>query len=191
MADFSTNASPRPSWLERVRRELRNPSMLSVILIVVVVAAVPIAIMAPKWVSTAQHNLGQRDQATQLREDSMVRVEVFIPSLIAPWMANQMDRMMVASSPEAWNRTSFTNGPCLSRNLSELPDGKFSDAIVQACHDMVAIQARYAGECPSTDSCNFSDESRAALVAARAEMFKGFEGSGLVLPPRGEQAVGP
>ena len=191
MADFSTNASSPPSRLDRVRRELRNPSMLTVILIAVIVAAVPIAIMAPKWVSTAQHNLGQRNEANQLREDSMVSVEVFIPSLIAPWMANQMDRMMVAASPEEWNRTSFTNGPCFTRNLSQLPDGKYSAAIVQACHDMDSIQSRYAGECPSAETCNFSQDARAALITARAEMFEVFSDAGLVLPPRTEQDIGP
>jgi hypothetical protein len=188
MANTPADLFASESRMDRLRRELRNPSMLTVIIITALVLAIPLAIFVPKWVSTTQNSLEERAQDTALRDDTMLSITELVPGQVAPWLASHINRMLVADSPFEWTRVSFASGPCLPANLAQLPGGKYSEAIVTACQDMAAAQVEYARECPNVANCNFSAESRAELTRIRTEMFDAFADSGFVLPTRTEQS---
>lgn len=179
------------SFSARLRRELRNPSMISVILIAVVIVAIPTAIFIPKWVSTAKDSFEERNQDAERFNESILSITELVPGQIAPWMVSQINRMLVADTPFEWNQVSFTEGACFPGNLAQLPAGKYSDAVVQACTDMASIQTRHAGECPSVAICNFSAEAKAELTGVKEDLFAAFADSGFVLPTTTEQSVGP
>lgn len=192
MANPPVSAPQKESLQARFRRELRNPSMLTVVLIVVVVAAIPLAIFAPGWVETTRQSFEDRNAADALRDSQLISSSVLVPSQIAPWMLDRIEVMESADSPARWNQTSFTEGPCNSRNLSQLPAGQFSTAIVEGCGDLAQIQADHASECRSIQVCNISDTALARLDGVRINLLEAFSEAGLVIPySREEERIGP
>ncbi len=186
-----TNAHANPPdetglWA-RLRRELRNPSMTTVILIAVAVSAVPLAVFAPGWVSTTQQSLDDRRAADRLREAQLLSSSVLVPSQIVPWMLDQVERMEEAESPADWSFTSFTAGPCFENNLQQLPAGAFSDAIAKSCTDMHEIQIDHADECISIQNCDFSSRAMERLDGVRTHLLIVFDDADFVIPYRTEE----
>ena len=184
MANAHANPPNETSLLARFRRELRNPSMTTVILIIVAVTAVPLAILVPSWVSTTQKSIQDRNAAERLRDAQLLSSSVLVPSQIVPWMLNQVKAMEEADSPADWSFTSFTGGPCHSNNLRQLPPGEFSDAIATSCTDLHAIQVDHADECPSIQVCNFSTQAGERLDGVRTHLLTVFEDADFVIPYR-------
>jgi hypothetical protein len=178
--------------LARFRRELRNPSMATVLLIVLAVAAIPLILLVPSWVSTTKGSIKSRSDAESLRDASLLSSSVIVPSQITPWMLNQISRMEAADSPFDWNYTAFTAGPCAASNLGQLPPGQYSVAIRTSCTQLDLIQADYAGDCKTVAECAIPAEAYKRLASARSELLEAFSNAGFVLPYSDqEQQTGP
>lgn len=166
--------------------------MMTVILVVVAIAAVPLGLLVPSWVETTQKSLQDRSDAEALRDASLLSSSVIVPSQITPWMLGQIQRMENATNPAEWNRTSFTEGPCNPGNLSQLPRGQYADAIAASCADMMAIQEEHASDCRSIQACNISSVAQGRLESVRANLLQAFSDAGFVLPySKEEQPAGP
>lgn len=168
--------------LARLRRELRNPSMTTVFLIVLAVAAIPLIMLVPSWISTTKGSLQERRAAESLRDAGILSSSVIIPSQITPWMLNQISRMENADSPFDWNYTLFTAGPCATTNLNQLPPGPYADAIRASCVDLRQIQSDYSDDCPSVGSCNIPPQAYTRLANTRTALLQAFSDAGFVLP---------
>jgi hypothetical protein len=124
----------------RFRRELRNPSMFTIFLIVRSFSIVVLAPFAPKWVATTKDSFDVMSEKKKINQESMSSLAAMVPSQITPWMAQQARTMSEASGPLDWKVVSFRTGPCNLENLSQLPDGKYSDSIAEVCGELDRIQ---------------------------------------------------
>ncbi len=170
------------SRIARFRRELRNPSMITVILIVLAAATVVLAPFAPGWVSTTRDSFDAMAAQKELNEASKSSLGAAVPSQIAPWMAVQARTMSEAEGPLDWKVVSFRNGPCDAGNLSQLPVSKYSDAIAQACSSFDDIQQRYSGDCFLASKCNVPEVAKAEIAQAMGIVWEAFSDAGFVLP---------
>ncbi|MDA1297654.1 MAG: hypothetical protein O3B04_06590 [Chloroflexi bacterium] len=180
------------SKLARLRRELRNPSKLTVFLIIAAVLAVPLGLLVPSWISTTQQSFQDRNESDALRDSTILSSNVLVPSQIAPWMLNQITRLEEAKGPFDWNFASFTAGPCDPGNLVQLPPGQYSAAIANACSSLQQIQVEFADDCASVAACQLSDAAVERLAAVRTDLVDAFSDAGFVLPYSDEEEqVGP
>tara|TARA_A100001037_G_scaffold306657_1_gene353721 strand:+ start:7100 stop:7666 length:567 start_codon:yes stop_codon:yes gene_type:complete len=166
----------------RLRRELRNPSMITVTLIVVGVIGIISAPFAPGWISTAQASFESLSKQDEMREASINSASVVIPSQITPWLAVQTRKMINAEGPLDWHAVSFRRGACAEENLVQLPEGKYANAIATACDDLNDIQQRYSGDCFLAASCNVSDVAKQEITATMNLVWDAFSDAGFVLP---------
>jgi hypothetical protein len=166
----------------RFRRELRNPSMLTIILIVIVAAAVIFGPFVPGWVSTTQESFEAIAKKKELNEAGMLSLGAIVPSQIAPWLNQQANTMINAEGPLDWQVVSFRAGPCFADNLSQLPASKYSTAIATACDELDDIQQLYSGSCFLASDCNVPEIAKEELRAAMAGVWTEFSDAGFVLP---------
>jgi hypothetical protein len=166
----------------RLRRELRNPSILTVFLIVVFVCVVIFAPFAPNWVSTTQKSFADIAKTKEINKAGMSSITAIIPSQISPWLANQANTMINAEGPLDWKVVSFRTGPCNGDNLSQLPSGKYSDSIGTACVELDRIQQAYSGKCFRAADCNVPEVAKEEISAAIDEVWEAFSDAGFVLP---------
>ncbi len=137
------------SVFARLRRQLRNPSILTFIIVCIVVLTIPVAIAFPGFYKGAQEGI------VRIRQEPVTYfLKASTPSWINPYLQRHISKMQNAEVPVEWHGVSFQHGPCFGGNLSQLPDGKYSDAIVKACGDLHDIQSEYAGDCATTGNCN-------------------------------------
>lgn len=193
MANPPFNAPEQQSLLDRFRRELRNPSMMTVFLLIAAVLAIPLALLVPSWVETTRGSFQERQAADDLRDSTLISSSVQVPAQIAPWVLDQIEHMEDAGGPLTWHLTSFTEGPCNANNLSQLPAGPFADAIATSCVSLNQIQIDHADECLSVEACNFSSSVAERLDGVRVTLLDTFAEAGLVIPYtiRDEEPVGP
>lgn len=144
----------------RLRRQLRNPSLLTFIVLSLLAISIPLAIMFPGFYSGAQEGI------VRIRRDvSIDFLEVSIPSRINPYLQRHIDTMQEADRPIEWRPVSFRHGPCLADNLSQLPVGKYSDGVADACATLDDIQTEYASSCVASDTCHIPSEAVSRLQA--------------------------
>ena len=170
------------SRIARFKRELRNPSMVTVILIGLAITTVVLAPFAPGWVSTAQHSFEAMSEQDALNEAGLSTIGAVVPSQIAPWLATQARTMTEAQGPLEWKAVSFKRGPCDAGNLSQLPVSKYSNAIAQACSSFDEIQQRYSGDCFIASDCNVPEVATAEIMQTMDQVWEAFSDAGFVLP---------
>ncbi len=176
----------------RFRRELRNPSMLTVILLATVVLVIVLAPFAPKWISTTQDSFAAIAKQKEIQEASMSSIAAIIPSQISPWLAVQTNTMINAEGPLDWNVVSFRSGSCAPQNLSQLPAGKYSASIATACDTLDDIQLRYSRTCFLASNCNVPEVAKLEIRTAMDGVWEAFSDAGFVLPyDQLEQQVNP
>ena len=71
------------TFLARFRRELRNPSMLTVFLIVISFLVIVLAPFAPKWVITTQDSLEAISEQKKIDQQSMGSFTAIVPSPVS------------------------------------------------------------------------------------------------------------
>ena len=147
-----------PSFCGRIRKHLRNPPMRTVVSIVFVIFAVPVLLAYPRVSGVAKENWGNVQQA---RERHFVNVTA--ASWIYPFLRRHAHRMQTAQFPNEWRSISFKHGPCLPSHMDQLPTGKYSYAVEQACISLDKIQANYAGYCYTVSTCDIPGEAVEAL----------------------------
>ncbi|MEX0761977.1 MAG: hypothetical protein WD333_06020 [Dehalococcoidia bacterium] len=185
---MATKLNNENSLAARLRRELRNPSMPMAILMLVVVIAIPSAIFGPGIVRQGIDGYQEKERLSERGSGG----DVTTASWINPWLKNQTDRMISAERPVEWRGVSFQTGPCNPINLSQLPPGKYAEAVAAACHDLDDIQLRYAGDCATTNECNIPPAAQDELRAVINRLFTEFGDAGDVTPYNtGEQETGP
>lgn len=148
------------SWLSKLRRQIRNPSLLTFFIMAIVILAIPIAIVAPGFYS------GAREGIVRIRQDTVVQfLEVATPSHVYPYLQRNVQLMKDADTQSKWRRISFKLGPCNEANLAQFPEGKYTAGIAQACNDLHNIQLEFADDCLSETDCNIPT---AAIVRLNA-----------------------
>ena len=175
---FDNDSSKRA----RLRRELRNPSVLTILLIVIVVCVVLIGPFTPGWVSTTQKSLADIAKTKEINKASMSSISAVIPSQISPWLSNQANTMINAEGPLDWQVVSFRTGPCATENLTQLPAGKYSTSIATACDELDEIQQLYSGNCFLASNCHVPEEAKQKITAAMDSVWEAFSDAGFVLP---------
>ena len=174
-----TNDSSR---IARFKRELRNPSMITVILMVLVATTVVLAPFAPGWLSTTRESFGAMAEQRERNEAGISSIGAIVPSRIAPWMAVQARTMIAAEGPLEWKAVSFRRGPFDAGNLSQLPVSKYSNAIAQACSSFDEIQQRYSGDCFIASDCNVPEVAITEIMQTMDQVWEAFSDAGFVLP---------
>tara|TARA_A100001037_G_scaffold306657_1_gene353720 strand:+ start:6332 stop:6952 length:621 start_codon:yes stop_codon:yes gene_type:complete len=142
------------SFRARARRHLRNPPMRTIALIVFAIVAIPSILIYPRVSGIANENWSNLQLA---RERHFVNVTA--ASWIYPFLRRQAHRMQEAELPNEWRSVSFQHGPCLPSHMDQLPVGKYSYAIEQACLRLDEIQMKYAADCATTADCNIREEA--------------------------------
>jgi len=173
------NATSRSA---RLRRELRNPSMLTIFIIIVVVSTVIFAPFAPGWISTTQNSFQSIAEQKSTQESSMLSLSAIVPAQISPWLATQANTMINAEGPLDWKVVSFRTGPCLGENLAQLPAGKYSESIGATCQELDRIQQRYSGNCFRAATCIVPEVAKEEIEAAMDIVWDAFSDAGFVLP---------
>jgi hypothetical protein len=166
----------------RFKRELRNPSMLTVLILATVVLVVVVGPFAPKWVSTTQDSFKAIAKQKETQESSLASFSAIIPSQISPWLALQANTMINAEGPLDWQVVSFRTGPCDSDNLSQLPAGKYTTSIVTACDQLDEIQQLYSGDCFLASDCHVTEEAKHKITSTMDGVWEAFSDAGFVLP---------
>jgi hypothetical protein len=170
-----------PSRKDRFRRELRNPSLITVVLIVTVTLVVVLGPFAPSWITTAQDSFAARAEQKALNEAAMSSFTAIIPSQITPWLDTNTNTMINAEGPLDWLVVSFRTGACHPDNLSQLPAGKYSTSIVVACDELDDIQQLYSGNCFLASSCNVPEIAKEEINASMDKVWEAFSDAGFVL----------
>jgi len=165
----------------RFKRELRNPSALTVLLIILAVFAVVLGPFVPSWVNTTQDSFDAIAKTKERNESSLKSIGVIVPAQIAPWMSSQVDTMIDAEGPLDWQVVSFRSGPCKPENLAQLPDSKYSTSIATACNEIDDIQQLYSGSCFRASDCNVPDKAKEELRVAIGKVWDAFADAGFVL----------
>ncbi len=159
----------RDSWLARLRRQIRNPSLLTFLIMVIVILAVPTAIVAPGFYS------GAKEGIVRIRQEPFVQfLEVSTPSHVYPYLQRNIQLMKAADTQYDWRRISFKLGPCHEANLAQFPPGKYTDGIAKACNDLHNIQLDFAADCISDASCNIPPAAIARLDAVSTNLRETF-----------------
>ncbi len=153
----------------RLRRQLRNPSIPTFLILCIIAVSIPLAIISPGFYS------GAKDGIVRIRQDPVMHfLKASTPSWINPYLHRQINTMKTAAEPIEWRGVSFQHGPCFADNLEQLPDGKYSDGIADACHDLHAIQTEYAASCANTGSCDIPPEAVARLNTVQQNLIDVF-----------------
>ena len=156
-------------WVARLRRQLRNPTLLTFLILTVVVLAIPFSIAFPGFYS------GAKEGIVRIRQDPVVHfLEVATPSFVFPYLQRNIQQMKNAQSQSEWRRISFKLGPCFEPNLSQFPDGKYTQGIASACEDLHQIQLDFAEDCISATSCNIPPAAIARLDAVSERLQETF-----------------
>lgn len=175
----------------RFKRELRNPSLLTVVLIALAVLVVVLGPFVPGWVNTTQHSFDAIARTKERNESSMKSIGVIVPAQIAPWMSSKVDTMIAAEGPLDWRVASFRSGPCKPENLSQLPDSKYSTSIATACNEIDDIQQLYSGSCFLASDCNVPEQAKEELELAIGKVWDAFADAGFVLSYEQIEMVAP
>ncbi|MDP6666064.1 MAG: hypothetical protein QF357_01550 [Dehalococcoidia bacterium] len=172
-----TYAADDNSFKGRLRRHFRNPPMRTVIVIVLLAMAIPIAIAYPRVSDVARENWSD----VQLSRERHF-VNVTAASWIYPFLKRQAERMQEADIPIEWRGISFTNGPCLAEHMDQLPVGKYGYAIRIACESLHTIQTNYAADCAETSSCHIPEQAVFELQGVLDRLKVAFSDANLVQP---------
>ena len=153
----------------RLRRQIRNPSLMTFVIMTLLMLAIPGAIFAPGFYSGAKENI------VRIRQDPFVQfLEVATPSHVYPYLQRNITLMKNAETQYEWRRTSFKLGPCHESNLIQFPEGKYTTGIAQACDDLHNIQLDFAEDCISNTSCNIPPAAIARLDAVCVRLQETF-----------------
>lgn len=156
--------------------------MVTVMLLVLLATAVVVAPFAPGWVTTTREGFDALAEQKDRNESNKSALAASVPSQIAPWLATQARTMTKATGPLEWNVVSFVGGPCDITNLSQLPAGKYSQAIVQACGSFNQIQLSYSGSCFRASTCKIPDAAKTEIARVMDLVWVAFADAGFVLP---------
>lgn len=157
------------SWFAKLRRQIRNPSLPTFIIMALVILAIPIAIIAPGFYS------GAKEGIVRIRQEPTLHfLEVATPSYVYPYLQRNIQVMKAAETQLQWRRTSFKLGPCHETNLRQFPEGKYTNAISSACTDLHQIQLDYADECASATSCNIPPAAITRLDTVSTQLQTAF-----------------
>ena len=157
------------SWFAKLRRQIRNPSLLTFIIMTIVALSIPLAIVAPGFYS------GAREGIVRIRQDPFVQfLEVSTPSHVYPYLQRNIQLMKTADTQSEWRRISFRLGPCNEANLAQFPAGKYTAGIAQACDDLHNIQLDFAEDCVSETSCNIPPAAIARLETVSTNLQETF-----------------
>lgn len=165
--DFGDNDSA----FARFRRQLRNPSLPTFIILTLVVLAVPVLILLPGFYSGARENIGYFTTEFTV---NLFELRVAVPSNIVPYLRLRMEIMRDASDPTEWNGVSFESGPCNLDNLTALPEGKYADAVAVACERIHTVQTTYGASCATAASCSIPAEAARELDAIESDLLLEF-----------------
>jgi len=157
----------------RIRQHLRNPPMRTIFLMVLIVSAIPFAIIVPTVSKVAQDNW----KVVELSRERHF-VNVTAASWIYPFLRLQAVRMQSAEVPIEWRGISFKHGPCLPEHMSQLPVGKYAYAIETACKNLDKIQMTYASDCAETSKCVIPDEAVVELQIVLDRLKVAFSDAG-------------
>lgn len=155
--------------LAKLRRQVRNPSLLTFFIMAIVILAIPTAIVAPGFYS------GAKEGIVRIRQDPFVQfLEVATPSHVYPYLQRNIQLMKAADTQSEWRRISFKLGPCHEANLAQFPEGKYTTGIAQACNDLHNIQLEFAADCLSETSCNIPPAAIARLDTVSTNLQQTF-----------------
>ena len=157
------------SLFAKLRRQIRNPSLLTFFIMALVILAIPLAIVAPGFYS------GAKEGIVRIRQDPFVQfLEVATPSHVYPFLQRNIQLMKDAETQSDWRRISFKLGPCHEANLAQFPEGKYTQGIAQACDDLHNIQLDFAEDCISETSCNIPPAAIARLDTVSTSLQETF-----------------
>lgn len=162
------------SVLARFRRQLRNPSLLTFIVISIIVVAIPVLIVLPGFYSGARENL---PYFTTEFSVPLIELRISVPSNVVPYLRQRMMIMRNAEEPIEWSGVSFDDGPCHAVNLDALPDGRYADAIAEACRNIHAVQIEFNSYCETRESCAVPDEAVVRLDQIEDSLMSVFVGA--------------
>ena len=156
-------------WSARLRRQLRNPSLITFFILAIIVISIPVGIAFPGFYS------GAKEGIVRIRQDPVVHfLEVATPSFVYPYLQQNIQQMKNAQSQYEWRRISFKLGPCFEPNLKQFPDGKYTQGIASACQDLHQIQLDFAEDCNSPTTCNIPPAAIARLDAVSERLQETF-----------------
>ena len=102
--------------LARLRRQLRNPSLITFFILAIIAISIPVGIAFPGFYS------GAKEGIVRIRQDPVVHfLEVATPSFVYPYLQRNIEQMKSAQSQYEWRRISFKLGPCFEPNLGNSP----------------------------------------------------------------------
>ena len=162
------------SVFARFRRQLRNPSLLTFIVISLIVVAIPVLIVFPGFYSGARENL---PYFTTEFSVPLIELRISVPSNVVPYLRQRMMIMRNADEPIEWSGVSFEDGPCNAGNLDALPDGRYTDAVAEACRDIHVVQTEFNSYCATAESCAVPEEAVARLDEIEDSLMSVFVGA--------------
>lgn len=177
----SVPGSTQLSRKDRLRRELRNPSLLTVAILVVLVLAIPAAIILPGIINTASTNLAERNEQRRQRVENLLPEAVVLPAQVTPWLFSRIRIMQEATTPEEWFIADFKDGPCNPANLAQFPSGQFTTGIFRACSDIDRIQTKFAETC-QVGNCDLPRTAILELDGAAIRLVETFSDANFALP---------
>ena len=155
--------------LAKLRRQIRNPSLPTFIVMTLVALSIPLAIVGPGFYS------GAREGIVRIQKGTFVQfLEVSTPSHVYPYLQRNIQLMKTADTQYDWRRISFRLGPCHEANLAQFPQGKYTDGIAKACDDLHNIQLDFAADCTTNTSCNIPPVAIARLGTVSTNLQETF-----------------
>lgn len=160
----------------RLRRELRNPSMLTVMVLIMSMLVIPMSFVLPQTITTAEDSFSDLYEGRRRAEDSLISENLYVPSLIRPWLNGRVRIMQEAENLYEWTVTDFSEGGCNHNNLAQL-SGEYAFAISQACSDVDRIQREYTSDCTDI-SCDLRRSASLELQVAMQTLDDVFADAG-------------
>lgn len=167
---------------ERLKRDLRRPSLLSIGGSAAVVALIAFAIFGPGWFKTTTESIGAVTEVHDLDRASTLAEDDLEAHQIVPWMDTQTQRMINAAGPLDWNVANFRFGPCAPNNLEAMSAGAFIDSVTDGCASLSDIQGRYTRDCFIAASCNIPDSAKSEINDVMALLWSAQADAGYARP---------
>lgn len=154
---------------------------MTVAIVIILVFAIPAAIILPGIINTASTNLAERAEQKRQRVDQLLPEAVVLPARVTPWLFSRLRIMQEAETSTEWFIADFTEGSCNADNLAQFPIGKFTTAIFRACSDLNRIQEKFAEFCTAAN-CQLPQAAIIELDGTAIRLVDAFSDAGFALP---------
>jgi hypothetical protein len=166
----------------RLKRALMHPSKRTWLSYLVVLLLVT-APLTTTWISTALEGISEVTEDHDLETASKLPTEDLADEQVLPWLIEQGETMIAATTPLQWEIANFYFGPCSTKNIAEMEAGAAHiTAVTEGCASMADIRGKYGRDCFVAATCEVKQAAKDDLAAVIDDLWVAYDAAGYARP---------